>query len=189
MTLMSRAEDDAVEFRAGTLNDLLEAAKGGRPQTSADVQRYRSLAIGGGVSSALLAVALIIVLLTGRGGKGNAEAAGTTTTTMAPIPAPPDMPTTFRVSLDVNRVPSGLKPCAHIGFTDGQATVENAFIRAVNRQTNTIAGTTTNSVILDFAVRVEDRDTMTRLLANKAGLQTFGGEAPATLCPGASASG
>ena len=189
---MSRVEDDAVEFRAGTLNDLLEAAKGGRPQTSADVQRYRSLAIGGAVSSALLAVALVAVLLTGVGGKGGskgqAEATGTTTTTVAALPAPPGMPT-FRVPLDANRVPSGLKPCARIGFTDGQATIENALILAVNRETRVIAGISSTTVILDVAVPAESRGTMTQLLANRPTLQTFGGEAPATPCPAAPASG
>jgi len=81
-------EEQVTEFRAGTVNDLLLAAKGGTTDSAGEAKRFKSLALAGGVCSAVLALALVVVLLTGTGSKSDTKAASTTGTTLKPLDAP-----------------------------------------------------------------------------------------------------
>jgi hypothetical protein len=84
-------EEQVTEFKAGTVNDLLVAAKGGTTPAADDAKRWKSLAMGGGVSSAVLALALVAVLITGTGSKSNGSKAASTTASTQPLLAlPPD---------------------------------------------------------------------------------------------------
>ena len=87
MTLTTGQDEQVTEFRVGTVNDLLLAAKGGTTDSAADVKRFKSLALAGGVSSAVLALALVVVLITGTGSKSSSKSASTTATT-APLATP-----------------------------------------------------------------------------------------------------
>lgn len=91
MALGTMPEEQVTEFRAGTVNDLLVAAKGGTTPAADDAKRWKSLAMGGGISSALLAVALVVVLITGTGSKSSStKSASTTASTQPPLALPPD---------------------------------------------------------------------------------------------------
>ena len=87
MTLTTGQDEQVTEFRVGTVNDLLLAAKGGTTDSAADAKRFKSLALAGGVSSAVLALALVVVLITGTGSKSSSKSS-TTATTLAPLAAP-----------------------------------------------------------------------------------------------------
>ena len=91
MALGTMPKEQVTEFRAGTVNDLLVAAKRSKTQAADDAKRWKSLAMGGGISSALLAVALVVVQITGTGSKSSDKSASTTATTEAPIQAPPGL--------------------------------------------------------------------------------------------------
>ena len=88
MALGTMPEEQVTEFRAGTVDDLLVAAKGGATPAGDDAKRYKSLAMGAGVSSAVLALALVVVLIMGTGKKDEKESASTTATTVKPLDAP-----------------------------------------------------------------------------------------------------
>ena len=90
MALGTMPEEQVTEFRAGTVDDLLVAAKGGTTPAADDAKRWKSLAMGAGVSSAVLAVALVVLLITGTGKKSDTESASTTVSTMTPLDAPPN---------------------------------------------------------------------------------------------------
>src|SRR5439155_22519690 len=100
-------EEQVTEFRAGTVNDLLVAAKGGSTPAADDAKRWKSLAMGGGVSSAVLALALVVVLITGTGSKSG----GKTTSTTAPVALLAQPPNTFTQTFTVNetQAPAGIK--------------------------------------------------------------------------------
>jgi hypothetical protein len=89
VALGTMPEEQVTEFKAGTVDDLLVAAKGGATPAADDAKRYKSLAMGAGVSSLVLALALVVVLITGAGGKSDTKSESTTATTMKPLDAPP----------------------------------------------------------------------------------------------------
>ena len=86
---MTLTEEQVTEFRTGTVNDLLLAAKGGTTDTAGEAKRFKSLALAGGVSSAVLALALVVVLITGTGSNSNTKSTSNTATTLKPLDAPP----------------------------------------------------------------------------------------------------
>jgi hypothetical protein len=136
-------EEQVTEFRAGTVNDLLVAAKGGTTPAADDAKRWKSLAMGGGISSALLAVALVVVLITGTGSKSSDKSASTTATTEAPIQAPPGT-ATYPISVASSQVGS-LHPGTHVTITgqnlntDAVVTIDNAVVLSIFTETKPAA--------------------------------------------------
>jgi hypothetical protein len=141
MTLTTGQDEQVTEFRVGTVNDLLIAAKGGTTDASGEVKRFKSLALAGGVSSAVLALALVVALISGTGSKSSSKSGSTTGTTLAPLPAPPG---TAAPSISIPGAQAeGLKQGDHISISgpsrDGTATITiaDALILSLVTQTNT----------------------------------------------------
>ena len=139
MALGTMPEEQVTEFRAGTVNDLLVAAKGGTTPAADDAKRWKSLAMGGGISSVLLAVALVVVLITGTGSKSSDKSASTTATTEAPIQAPPGT-ATYPIAVASSQVGS-LHPGTHVTITgqnlntDAPVTIDNAVVLSIFTET------------------------------------------------------
>jgi len=139
VTITTGQEEQVTEFRVGTVNDLLLAAKGGTTDSAGEAKRFKSLALAGGVSSAVLALALVVVLIAGTGSKNSSKSASTTLTTEAPIQAPPDT-SAYPVTVPTAQV-SSLHPGTHVTVTgrnfntNDVVTIENAVILSVVTET------------------------------------------------------
>jgi hypothetical protein len=141
VTVTTGQEEQVTEFRVGTVNDLLIAAKGGTIDSAGDAKRFKSLALAGGVSSAVLALALVVVLITGTGtgSKSSTKSASTTASTQKPLTLPPDtgaQPVTIPSAL-VSTVTQG----SYVNITGTNRTdlsdvkIVNALVIAVTTET------------------------------------------------------
>jgi hypothetical protein len=130
-------EEQVTEFRAGTVDDLLVAAKGGATPAADDAKRYKSLAMAAGISSAVLALALVVVIVTGTGDKGGSKSESTTATTEAPFAPPPDTSSYF---IPVDAALAGtLHPGTHVTVTgrnqstDAVVTIEGVVLSTATK--------------------------------------------------------
>jgi hypothetical protein len=182
-------EEQVTEFRAGTVNDLLVAAKGGSTPAAGDAKRWKSLAMGGGVSSAVLALALVVVLITGTGSKSSNK----TTTTTAPVALLDRPANTFDAqpfTINETQAPPGISrgdtvTLAGASSADGSPlTITNVFVRGISTQTSAspVAGqpkVTTKTYQLAIPLAEQQQ----YLQLSPKNRQLLGGSAPATTAP------
>ena len=193
---MTLTEEQVTEFRTGTVNDLLLAAKGGTTDTAGEAKRFKSLALAGGVCSAVLALALVFVLITGTGSKSG----GSTTTTTAPLPLlekPADMFDAQPFIVQESQAPLGIQrgdrvTLAGVTAEGTPVAIHNVFVRGVLTETkdSQIAGQpkTVNKV---YQIAVPNADQNTYLSLSPKMRQLLGGggggetttTAPATTQP------
>jgi hypothetical protein len=139
VALGTMPEEQVTEFRAGTVDDLLVAAKGGATPAADDAKRYKSLAMGAGASSLVLALALVVVLITGAGGKSDTKSDSTTATTVKPLDAPPGTSGTPVVipSAQASSVKQGgyLTIAGNNRIDGAEIKIQDALVLAVNTET------------------------------------------------------
>lgn len=189
MALGTMPEEQVTEFKAGTVNDLLVAAKGGTTPGADDAKRWKSLAMGGGVSSAVLALALIVVLITGTGSKSSGAKTTTTTAPLALLEKPAD---SFDVPFSVSEAlaPAGINRGDTVTLAGNNMNdqtpiaIHDVFVRGVSTQTkdSPVAGQPKITTML-YQLAVPNAQQPAYLLLSPKNRQLLGGGGPSTTQP------